>query len=174
VDGARDMADADDFMTELFIFPDGTAVEIIVFDRQGVPAASHSRACGASASASPASAAPSGSRSAAPDVAVAPAPACPEMDAHVCPVCGSPLVYPIDWERDTEVSWSLILRCPECETRRHVMLDRSGVEQFNRELYLGAQAVAREADRLFRSNFEEESAKLVEALDKDLILPMDF
>ena len=49
-----------------------------------------------------------------------------------------------------------------------------GVEQFNRELYLGAQAVAREADRMCRSNFEEESARLVEALARDLILPMDF
>jgi hypothetical protein len=168
------MAEADDFNTELFIFPDGTAVEIIVFDRQGVTAASHAGSCRASASASPQSEAPAADRCAGRELSVAPSPAEPEKDAHVCPVCGSSLVYPIDWTRRDEAAWSLTLRCPECETHRHVILDRSGVEQFNRELYLGAQAVAREADRMCRSNFEEESAKLVEALELDLILPMDF
>lgn len=168
------MAEADDIKTELFIFPDGTAVEIIVFDRQGVPAASHAGACRASASASPTAEPPVTARSAGADSTVALGPLHLEQDAHVCPVCGSPLVYPVDWARENDVSWSLALRCPECETRRHVLLDRTGVEQFNRELYLGAQAVAREADRQCRSNFEEESAKLVEALRKDLILPMDF
>jgi hypothetical protein len=166
------MAEADEFKTELFVFPDGSAVEIIVFDRQGVPAASPSGACRASASATPAGDPPAACRTAGREFS--PAPAQPEQDAHVCPICRSSLVYPIDWTRENDVAWSLVLRCPECETRRQVLLDRCGVEQFNRELYLGAQAVAREADRLCRRNFEEESAKLVEALQRDLILPMDF
>ena len=172
--GASDMAKADDFKTELFVFPDGTAVEVIVFDRQSVPAVSHGGSCRALASGSPESEAPAADRSAGRKLTVVPPLAAPEKDAHVCPVCGSSLVYPIDWTRRDEAAWSLTLRCPECETRRHVLMDRSGVEQFNRELYLGAQAVAREADRMCRSNFEEESAKLVEALERDLILPMDF
>ena len=167
------MAATDDFKTELFIFPDGTAVEIIVFDRQGVPAASHAGSCGASTCGCPQSVAPA-DRSAGRELALVPPLSEPEYDAHLCPVCGSSLVYPTDWTRQNEAAWSLTLRCPECETRRHVLLDRGGVEQFNRELYLGAQAVAREADRMCRSNFEEESAKLVEALQRDLILPMDF
>ena len=168
------MAEADDFNTELFVFPDGTAVEIIVFDRQGVTAASRAGSCRASASAPPQNEAPKAGRSPSRELTLVPPLAEPERDAHVCPVCGSPLVYPIDWTRQNEAAWSLTLRCPECETRRRVLLDRSGVEQFNRELYLGAQAVAREADRMCRSNFEEESARLVEALERDLILPMDF
>jgi hypothetical protein len=172
--GAGDMAEADDFKTELFIFPDGTAVEIIVFDRQGVPAATHAGSCRASASPSPAGGRPSACGSAGRELSLVPAPPRMERDAHVCPVCGSPLVFPLDWTRQNEATWSLTLRCPECETRRHVLLDRGGVEQFNRELYLGAQAVAREADRMCRCNFEEESAKFVEALELGLILPMDF
>ena len=63
---------------------------------------------------------------------------------------------------------------PHCETQRSVVLDREGVEAFNREIYLGSQALAREADSMTRRNFAEESAKLVEALARDLILPMDF
>ena len=55
-----------------------------------------------------------------------------------------------------------------------MLLDRAGVEEFNRELYFGTQALAREADLMSRRNFEEEAAKIVAALGRDLILPMDF
>ncbi len=68
----------------------------------------------------------------------------------------------------------LQLRCPECETRREVTLGRASVEQFNRELYHGAQAIAREAARMMRRNFEEEVERIVAALERDLIQPMDF
>ena len=89
-------------------------------------------------------------------------------------MCRSPLVYPIDWDRSGPASWTLILRCPECETRREVLLGRASVEEFNRELYHGAQEIARAADRMTRSNFEEEVERIVVALEHDLILPMDF
>ena len=109
------MAEADDFNTELFIFPDGTAVEIIVVDTQRVTAASRAGSCRASASASPQSEAPAADRCAGRELSVVPSPAEPETDAHVCPVCGSSLVYPIDWTRQSEAAWSLTLRCPECQ-----------------------------------------------------------
>jgi hypothetical protein len=89
-------------------------------------------------------------------------------------VCHSPLVYPIDWDRSGGASWTLILRCPECETRREVMLGRASVEAFNRALYQGAQAIARAADTMTRRNFEDEVERIVVALEHDLILPMDF
>ena len=66
------------------------------------------------------------------------------------------------------------LRCPECETRREVVLGRAAVEQLNRELYHGAKAIAREAERLSRRNFEDEAERIVTALERDLIQPMDF
>ena len=93
---------------------------------------------------------------------------------YTCPVCGSRLVYPVDWERSGDAAWTLQLRCPECETRREVTLGRASVEHFNRELYQGAQAMAREAERLSRRNFEEEVERIVVALERDLIQPMDF
>ena len=71
-------------------------------------------------------------------------------------------------------SWNLRLRCPECETRREVTLGRASVEEFNRELYDGAQAIARECDLMTRRNFEEEAERIVAALEGDLIQPMDF
>jgi hypothetical protein len=97
-----------------------------------------------------------------------------DPDANRCPVCRSPLVYPIDWDRCGPASWTLILRCPECETRREVILGRAAVEEFNRELYHGAQAIARAADTMTRRNFKDEVERMVVALEHDLILPMDF
>lgn len=155
----------ENFKIELFIFPDGTSVELMVFDRG---CARHAgRPATATAGALPAKPAPS------PCCAPPPAPG-EDPDAHVCPACGSDLVYPIDWDRSGPASWILILRCPECETRREVSLGRASVEQFNRELYFAAQALAREADQMMRRNFEDEVQRIVAALERDLILPMDF
>jgi hypothetical protein len=162
----------DDYRIELFIFPDGTSMEMIVFDREEAPA--HLRASGHHDCE-----AGCGDRRDArrePTVKNAPPAAGPraEGEAHVCPLCGSALVYPVDWQKNDEATWNLTLRCPNCETQRDVTLERQGVEEFNRELYHGAQALAREADIVTRRNFEEEAQKIVVALDRDLIQPMDF
>lgn len=145
------------YRIELFVFPDGDSVEIIVFDRE---------AC---------------RRGAAASAAAAPAPCCvpappsrEDVDAQACPSCGSTLVHPVDWQRSGDAAWTLILRCPECETRREVVLGRASVEQLNRELYHGTQVIAHEVERLTRRNFEDEVEWLVAALDRDLIQPMDF
>ena len=36
-------------------------------------------------------------------------------DLHICPECGSDLVYPTDWAPASERHWQVALRCPECE-----------------------------------------------------------
>jgi hypothetical protein len=164
----------EDYRRELFIFPDGTAVEMIVFAQTCSASPDSSQPphdCG-----SPGPAEREAQPGAKPTATQARPPAGHEPDgaAHECPVCGSDLVYPLDWERNSQAGWNLVLRCPNCETQRNVVLGREGVEAFNREIYLGAQALARECDAMTRRNFSEESAKLVEALARDLILPMDF
>jgi hypothetical protein len=165
----------DDYRIELFIFPDGTSVEMIVFEKSQVAQPAPQRSapaqtteavpppcdvCGPTASAVPQSLARTASTH---DSAV-----------HVCPLCGSEFVQPLDWQREGESIWHLIVRCPNCDTRRAVDLDRGGVERFNRELYRGAQVLTYEAERLSRQHFEEEAEKLVFALRHDLILPIDF
>jgi DNA-directed RNA polymerase subunit RPC12/RpoP len=156
------------YKIELFVFPDGTPVEMIVFD----PAVRRCRTA-----TRPAPAVQSQNASAArqaPSPCRAPAPPQEDPEAYTCPVCGSRLVYPVDWERSGNAAWTLQLRCPECETRREVTLGRASVEHFNRELYQGAQAMAREAERLSRRNFEDEVERIAVALERDLIQPMDF
>src|SRR5665647_405983 len=162
----------DEYRIELFIFPDGTAMEMIVFDREDTPA--HTRAAEHHDSEGGCGDRRDARRE--PGVTQAPPAAAPEAEGeiHVCPLCGCALVYPVDWRRNDEATWNLILRCPNCETQRDVTLGREGVEEFNRELYHGAQALAREAEMMTRRNFEEEAQKIVVALDRDLIQPMDF
>jgi hypothetical protein len=158
----------DDFKIELFVFPDGTEVELIVFDDD-------CRRRGGTKPAAPTAPAPKGTaQKTAPSPCCAPPPPREDPALYTCPLCGSRLVYPMDWRRDGDAAWKLQLRCPECETRREVTLGRASVEHFNRELYLSSQAMAREAERLSRRNFEEEAERIVAALERDLIQPMDF
>jgi DNA-directed RNA polymerase subunit RPC12/RpoP len=155
------------YKVELFVFPDGTSIEMIVFDAD--------RRRDASAPTSPASRFRTADMpSTVPAPCRVPPPLREDPDAHTCPVCGSRLVYPVDWERSGDTAWTLQLRCPECETRREVTLGRASVEHINRELYHGAQAMAHEAERMTRRNFEDEAERIVAALERDLIQPMDF
>jgi hypothetical protein len=164
------------YKIELFVFPDGTSVEMIVFDtdqrRRGAAGLRHPSQSPGSAPAAPAPKATASKTAPAP--CRVPAPPRVDPEAHTCPICGSGLVYPMDWERSGEAAWTLQLRCPECETRREVTLGRASIERFNRELYEGAQAMAHEAERLSRRNFEDEVERIVAALERDLIQPMDF
>ena len=166
------MSDGDQYKIELFIFPDGTEVEMVVFDREAAP----SRLQPEPACSSAAAPAKRETRYTRPATAAPPAPEGPDAgdDPHRCPLCSCSLVYPVDWQRNSEATWNITLRCPNCEMQRAVTLGREGVEEFNRELYHGAQALAREAECTTRRNFEEEADRIIEALTRDLILPMDF
>jgi hypothetical protein len=151
----------DEYRVELFIFPDGMAIEMIVFDQDNDD---HE----------PETAAPDPRAEPVETETTSPTSAQAATDAHVCPVCRSALVYPTDWQRTGSATWELKLRCPNCETQRTVTLDREGVEQFNKVLYEGSEALARQADQLTRLHFEEEAERFARALDEDQILPMDF
>mgnify|MGYP000887325239 CR=1 FL=1 len=167
----------DDFRIELFIFPDGTAVEMMVFD-QPERDASSSAPSGSSA----------GRASAAPSTPAPPAPgSCCVADrvsglaavasadeVNVCPVCHGDLVHPVDWRRAGDSMWRLRLRCPECETERSVVLGRPEVERLNRELYHGTRVLAREAQRVERQNLEDEAHRFIAALRRGDIQPIDF
>ncbi len=163
----------DEYRIELFVFPDGTSVEMLVFNGERARRRSGDR------SPQP-SAAPHARAETEPPVAPScglshtPPPCADETETAACPVCGGRLVYPVDWLRSGDASWDITLRCPECETRRDVTLGRAAVERFNRDLYQGAQTLAREAERMARRNFENEVERIVGALERDLILPMDF
>ena len=138
-----------DFDVERFIFPDGTERDMLVFQQAGC---------------SPAPLPPPPSPPAVPL----------DAEPHVCPLCKSALVYPTDWQRVAAAAWRITLRCPNCETVRTQTLAREQVERLNRALYEGTEKLARQADKLARHNFEEETVRFVAALDADQIWPIDF
>lgn len=149
----------DDYRVELFIFPDGMAIEMIVFDHDEADSRRRPVALAQEAEAAPDHTSPAAQR---------------EAEPNVCPLCRSSLVYPTDWQRTGSATWELKLRCPNCETQRTLTLDREGVEHFNKVLYEGSEALARQAEQLTRLHFEEEAERFVRALDEGFILPMDF
>ncbi len=170
----------DDFRVELFVFPDGTSVEMMVFDGRGEGGSAIERRAITRAPEPQTDAAPPSQPPAPADTAGAARSPSPSgstatgVQARVCPVCGGGLVYPLDWEREDASTWTLRLRCPECETVRDVVMDRPAVEALNRELYLAHREVAEASRDMARRHFEEEAERIIAALRSGLIQPMDF
>jgi hypothetical protein len=93
---------------------------------------------------------------------------------HVCFHCAGELVYPLDWSEEGSRHWRIILRCPECESRREGVFDQGAVERLDDELDRGSSALLGDLRRMTHANMSEEVEFFVRALDADLITPSDF
>jgi hypothetical protein len=93
---------------------------------------------------------------------------------HVCFHCSGELVYPLDWSEEGPRHWRIVLRCPECESRREGVFDQSAVERLDDELDRGSSALLGDLRRMTHSNMSEEVEFFVRALEADLITPTDF
>jgi hypothetical protein len=109
----------------------------------------------------------------APDTARATEGGAPDH-LHVCFHCAGELVYPLDWSEDGPRHWRIVLRCPECESRREGVFDQTAVERLDDELDRGSSALLGDLRRMTHSNMSEEVEFFVRALEADLITPSDF
>jgi hypothetical protein len=100
-------------------------------------------------------------------------PAGPEH-LHMCFNCTGELVYPLDWCEEGERHWRVVLRCPECESRREGVFDQEAVERLDDELDRGSSALLGDLRRMTHANMSEEIEFFVRALNADLITPGDF
>lgn len=98
----------------------------------------------------------------------------PEQDLHLCLGCGSHLVYPTSWDEAGQESWSVALRCPECESVREGVFSQRTVDAFDEELELGTDALTADLRSLCRANMAEEIERFASALEAGAILPEDF
>ena len=98
----------------------------------------------------------------------------PRRELHVCPSCGSNLVYPVRWSEADRDHWHVTLRCPSCEHTEEGTFHQELADRFDEELERGTQAIVRDLRRLTRANMAEEIDRFVTALDVDAIQPMDF
>ncbi len=99
---------------------------------------------------------------------------CTPDQLHVCFNCGGELVYPLDWCEEGVRHWRIVLRCPECESRREGVFEQSAVELLDDELDRAAGALLGDLRRMTHANMSEEVDFFVRALDADLITPSDF
>jgi hypothetical protein len=93
---------------------------------------------------------------------------------HICFHCSGELVYPLDWSEEGPRHWRIVLRCPECESRREGVFDQACVERLDDELDRGSSALLGDLRRMTHANMSEEVEFFVRALEADLITPSDF
>ena len=96
----------------------------------------------------------------------------PEL--HVCPACGSDLVFPIDWAPAADTSWIVRLRCPDCEWTGGGVYPQRVVDHLDEALDLGTEAVLNDLALLARANMEAEIERFALALGSGHLLPEDF
>jgi hypothetical protein len=93
---------------------------------------------------------------------------------HVCPTCASHLVYPTDWAPAERKSWSVQLRCPDCEWHGGGVYAQEIVDRFDEQLDRGTEELLGDLSLLTRANMEEQVDRFVTALNAGWILPEDF
>ena len=93
---------------------------------------------------------------------------------HVCFHCAGELAYPLDWSEEGPRHWRILLRCPECESRREGVFEQSAVERLDDELDQATGALLDDLRQMTHANMSEEVEFFVRALDADLIVPSDF
>jgi hypothetical protein len=101
-------------------------------------------------------------------------PACSPRELHVCFHCSGELAYPLDWMEEGPRHWRIILRCPECESRREGVFEQGVVERLDDELDRAANLLLGDLKRMTHANMSEEVEFFIRALDADLIVPSDF
>jgi hypothetical protein len=99
---------------------------------------------------------------------------CPPEQLHVCFHCSGEFAYPLDWAEEGPRHWRIILRCPECESRREGVFEQSAVERLDDELDRAASLLLGDLKRMTHANMSEEAEFFIRALDADLIVPSDF
>jgi hypothetical protein len=93
---------------------------------------------------------------------------------HVCFHCAGELVYPLDWEEAGPRHWRVVLRCPDCESRREGVFDEAAVGLLDDQLDRAASALLSDLKRMTHANMTDEIEFFVRALDAELIGPSDF
>jgi hypothetical protein len=93
---------------------------------------------------------------------------------HICPACRSRLVHMTWWEEESDGSWRVTLRCPNCEWAAIGRFEHRLVDELERELDRGDAELEADLARLTHANMVDEIDRFVRALDADAIQPFDF
>lgn len=150
------------YRTKKIALPGGKVIEIVYFsepaeagaDPDGLPGAERDDAAG-------------------PETVLAEIDAEP-LELHVCPSCDSDLVYPVSWEERAGDTWRIERRCPNCEWRDVGEFSQDDVEHFDDALNDGTEDLLISLRDFSRANMEADVERIIDALRRDRIEPMDF
>jgi hypothetical protein len=97
-----------------------------------------------------------------------------ESGLHVCPNCSSPLVQPVEWEPADGDTWSVLLRCPECEVFQAGAYEQHELDAYDLELDRGESLLRVAYLQVSTENMAAEIDTFARALEAGAILPEDF
>jgi hypothetical protein len=93
---------------------------------------------------------------------------------HRCLSCSSELVQPVEWEPTGPETWSVLLRCPECEVHRLGLFDQTLLDEYDVELERGSRQLRHAYLELVEENMADGIDRFARALEAGAILPEDF
>ena len=93
---------------------------------------------------------------------------------HICPVCDSDLVQPLEWSEGRDDTWNLALNCPNCDWYAEGIYTAEEVRELEDRLDEGLADMLRDLQRLTQANMADHIDRFVSALHADEILPEDF
>jgi hypothetical protein len=100
--------------------------------------------------------------------------ASPAPPLHVCELCSSDLVQPVEWHEAAPRTWNVTLRCPNCQHDRNGNFSQEVVDELDETLDAGFTTLLAELQELMASNMADEIDRFVSALNAGAILPEDF
>jgi hypothetical protein len=95
-------------------------------------------------------------------------------EGFTCARCSSPLIQPLEWNREGSEVWNVLIRCPECFWLDNLGLTSEQAQVFNGMLDEATRSLEETADMLDLQVFRETWESFARALRAGLILPMDF
>lgn len=98
----------------------------------------------------------------------------PSDELHVCRQCRSHLVYPLSWDEESDTTWEITLRCPNCEWTSTEVFEEDAVQRFDETLDRGMESLVADLRQLARANMEDDVERFAAALAGDHVLPEDF
>jgi hypothetical protein len=97
-----------------------------------------------------------------------------ELLLHDCPECSSDLVYPLSWQECEGGTWTIERRCPNCEWHDIGSFEHADVEPFDDVVEAGAEELLMELRTWTHANMHDDIERLIDAINQDLIQPIDF
>lgn len=91
-----------------------------------------------------------------------------------CLNCACEYVHPVEWEPAANKSWSVLLRCPNCDVHRVGIFEQAELDAFEARLDRGEELLREAYQRLVRANMTAEAKRFAHALAVEAILPEDF